>query len=408
MVLRSLANRCHHTAVRRLYQGIWICLAIPFFIYLIIGIPGCRSDVPPTDPNQSAASALQSTDRLDPDAAPLALAFPDPRFNRLFTRSHGGWTGGDGTASVLLPDGRTLWLFGDTFLGSVRPDRTRPTNSPMIRNSFALQRDTDFITLYATVAGEPIDFVRPPHGTGWYWPGDATIINGCLWIFMHHFQATGTGMWDFQWIGTDMVAFDLPGIEQVNVIPVSTGNLVQYGAAVLEEKDYLYIYGTEDADGKKFAHAARIKSRRIDNSWQYFSKSGWSHDAGNTRRLLPGVANQFSVVPAGRQYLLISTDTRVPFGSQIAGYLSPTPVGPWRGPITIYTAPEAQGDVIAYNAFVHSQFSDGDLILVSYNLNHIRDTNAIFENADWYRPKFIRVDLRRLLALFHVEEIKQK
>src|SRR5207244_1521048 len=30
-----------------------------------------------------------------------------------------GWTGADGTYSVPLPDGRTAWLFSDTFLGPV-------------------------------------------------------------------------------------------------------------------------------------------------------------------------------------------------------------------------------------------------------------------------------------------------
>lgn len=35
------------------------------------------------------------------------------------------WTGGDGTHSVRLPDGRLLWLFSDTYLGAVNRPRTR-------------------------------------------------------------------------------------------------------------------------------------------------------------------------------------------------------------------------------------------------------------------------------------------
>ncbi|MET7798900.1 hypothetical protein [Streptomyces decoyicus] len=31
------------------------------------------------------------------------------------------WTGGDGTHSVRLPDGRTVWLFSDTFLDRIQP-----------------------------------------------------------------------------------------------------------------------------------------------------------------------------------------------------------------------------------------------------------------------------------------------
>ena len=39
-------------------------------------------------------------------------------FNQLFTR-FSEWTGGDATYSVPLPDGRVLWMFGDSFIGTV-------------------------------------------------------------------------------------------------------------------------------------------------------------------------------------------------------------------------------------------------------------------------------------------------
>ena len=42
----------------------------------------------------------------------------------MFQRPSGhGWTGGDGAYSVSLPAGRTLWLFGDSVLGTVREGR---------------------------------------------------------------------------------------------------------------------------------------------------------------------------------------------------------------------------------------------------------------------------------------------
>ncbi|MBR9980011.1 MAG: hypothetical protein KFF50_03185, partial [Desulfatitalea sp.] len=54
---------------------------------------------------------------------PAPLAEPAPVFNRLFSPGNGGWSGGDGTLSIPLPDGRTVWLFGDSLLGAVAPDR---------------------------------------------------------------------------------------------------------------------------------------------------------------------------------------------------------------------------------------------------------------------------------------------
>ena len=57
-----------------------------------------------------------------PAAAPSRACGAEPTTGRaweaLFDGLHGSWAGGDGAASVRLPDGRLLWLFGDTFTGT--------------------------------------------------------------------------------------------------------------------------------------------------------------------------------------------------------------------------------------------------------------------------------------------------
>src|SRR6478609_2161514 len=47
-------------------------------------------------------------------------------WDSVFTRYGNGWTGGDGAISYRLPDGRVLWLWGDSFLDTVYADRHRP------------------------------------------------------------------------------------------------------------------------------------------------------------------------------------------------------------------------------------------------------------------------------------------
>ena len=49
----------------------------------------------------------------------------DNHFNKLFMGECWGFTGGDGTYSVLLPDRRIVWIFGDTFIDGVNPDNSR-------------------------------------------------------------------------------------------------------------------------------------------------------------------------------------------------------------------------------------------------------------------------------------------
>src|SRR4051794_36790410 len=113
-------------------------------------------------------------------------ASPDVDYDNFWSRSGPGWTGSDTAYSTLLPDGRVTWLFGDTYLGGVNPDGTRPANSPMVRNSMVVQTGGNISTL---TGNGPSAFVNPPDGQGWYWPGAQTVEGGKLKVFFTRFHA---------------------------------------------------------------------------------------------------------------------------------------------------------------------------------------------------------------------------
>src|SRR5437764_4379336 len=60
-----------------------------------------------------AVSALALRGAPKPVVEPRA--HKDPDFQALFSRTN-GWVAGDGALSVPLPDGRTVWLFGDSHI----------------------------------------------------------------------------------------------------------------------------------------------------------------------------------------------------------------------------------------------------------------------------------------------------
>jgi hypothetical protein len=63
------------------------------------------------------------------------------------------WSGGDGTQSVLLPNGRRAYFFSDTYLGD---PTLRPTfDRSLLRNSIVVQEGTDPAT------------ANPAHYHGW-------------------------------------------------------------------------------------------------------------------------------------------------------------------------------------------------------------------------------------------------
>jgi hypothetical protein len=349
----------------------------------------------------SCARPAAPPDRLDAgrrneDSELFFQAAPDRFYNDLFTRRDGGWTGGDGTRSVVLPDGRILWLFGDTFLGTVRSDRSRPCSAPMVRNTFVVQSGDTLVTLHGGTAASPQAFVTSQEKDSWYWPTDGLVEGNRLVVFLPRFTATGPGMWDWRWRGTDIGTFSLPELRLEKITAAVAVNRVIYGAALLKDADATYIYGVEDLQSAKHVHIAKAGSGRLDDAWEYWNGERWTVDPLASKRLFSGAALQFSVFKTGDRYVLITSDNRNPFDSAIVAYVSPSPTGPWSLRSLLYRPPEAKGDIVAYNALAHPRLSPRDRLLLSYNLNHIRDAEAVYRDADVYRPRFVLVDIEAL------------
>lgn len=325
---------------------------------------------------------------------------PADVYNTLFTRYGGGWTGGDGVYSIPLGGNRTLWTFGDTFLDTVYPDRSRP-GSPLYRNTFAVQKKNKFITLYGGTEEEPEAMVNTDDpDNDWYWPLDGIVYDGTLYIFMANFVRTGTGMWDFHYVKTDRVAFSLPGFNELERVTVWTGGDVAFGAAILQEEDYIYIYSTEDVPYTRRSHVARVPADDFLAEWEFFDGEGWTTDfpesdgwmkKGGSDVLYLDVSNQFSVFYENGFYRLVTQEGFL--GPDIHTYQSENPYGPWQYRKKLYTTPETGGDVWTYNALMHPEIRHPatNAILMSYCVN-TQNFWDLFSNANLYRPYFVWVE----------------
>jgi len=367
-----------------------VCAAVLLVLLLGILWTAASCSRPAASPDWLDSGRRNENSNLFPQPAPARF------YNDLFTRRGGGWTGGDGTRSVPLPDGRILWLFGDTFLGAVRPDRSRPQAAPMVRNTFVVQNGDTLVTLHGDTAASPQAFVTPQDKDSWYWPTDGLVEGNRLLVFLPRFAATGPGMWDWRWRGTDIGIFSLPELRLEKITAAVAVNRVIYGAAILKDDDAIYIYGVEDLQSAKFVHIAKAAPGHLDDAWAYWNGEGWTVDPLASKRLFSGAAMQFSVIKTGVHFVLITSDNRNPFDSAIVAYISPSPIGPWSLSSLLYRPPEAKGDVVAYNALAHPHLSPRDRLLLSYNLNNIRDAEAVYRNADDYRPRFVLVDIEAL------------
>ncbi|MER7153106.1 hypothetical protein ABT366_20030, partial [Streptomyces lydicus] len=169
------------------------------------------------------------------------------------------WTGGDGTHSVRLPDGRTLWLFSDTYLDRIQPPpgprggphrRTADGGgTPLLRHNSAVlmsRSGRPERTLTGGPPSAPGPFFPDPTGGGLRWPVGAVVeprtpgahekvVRVLLWN-----RAPRTGPWVFGVPrATEVATLSLPGLrlesirEAVGRTAADPGERVLYGAAAV-------------------------------------------------------------------------------------------------------------------------------------------------------------------------------
>ncbi|MEU7935696.1 fibronectin type III domain-containing protein [Micromonospora echinofusca] len=306
------------------------------------------------------------------------------------------WTGADGTTSVALPDGRVVWLFSDTFLGTVNADYTRPKYSPMVNNTMVVQDGTQLVkTLHGGTPAEPRAYVTPTSQNGeFFWPADGMVEGGALKVLLSKMRVSGGGVLDFEVVGNALATINLPSLTVASVVDLPVPSTINWGSALLSDGSYTYVYGTSSAPGRmKFAHLARATAGALGGPWEFWTGSGWSSDAAAAGRLMSGVGTAYGVQKIGTQYVLVTHENNLLFDSQIALYTASSPTGPFTGPRYVYTAPEVSPDTkkVVYDVRLHPELARSGKLLLSYNVNSLTYSDLLAD-ARLYRPRFIEVD----------------
>ncbi|SCL71102.1 hypothetical protein [Micromonospora peucetia] len=335
---------------------------------------------------------------------------PEATFNQYAASTADGWTGGDSTYSVKLPDGRIVWLFSDTWMGPLNGDGTRPVTAPLVNNTFVVQSGTSLTTYQGGTAGAPRALL-PPSGIGkWYWVGDGHLSGGQLQVVYQEYERFGSGAWDWRFHRNVVANFALSNLRtpvSVRELPSASG--VAWGSGLLPASrsgdGYTYVYGVDDSPINKQMRIARVSGSDLaGGTWQYHTPWGWTVREQNSRNLLTGIANEYSVTPWGGQFLLLSQDSTQAFSGQINAWTSCSPYGPFTQKTPVYRMPEPgpygsywNPNIISYNAHVHTALSSGNTFVASYNVNSM-DTRVSpdadhYRDPGIYRPRFFRFTL---------------
>ena len=163
---------------------------------------------------------------------------------------------------------------------------------------------------------------------------------------------------------------------------------------MLDHGPYTYIYGTETQGLSSWMHVARVPKGQLDMPWSYYTPTGWTPNAADSLRLLPGVAPAFSVIDlgAGRGIRVIS---QLPMmGQAIYSWHAASPVGPFTTKRTIYTTGSYGARTYTYNTLAHPEQTTNGQMLFSYNVNSYDALTPT--TATLYHPRFFRVPITQL------------
>ena len=365
---------------------------------------------PAIDPNNSTTSRILHIPGPDRPALPSSSDL-----NELFNAYGdlgGHWTGGDETMSVELPDDQVAWFFGDTMLGKVNADRSRPPGQPMINNSVVIQDGNTLTrTLHGGTAESPESYVgaetkTEPNELGW-WPGESRVNGNTLEVFYTHVKRGGDGgALSYVTAGRSIAQFALPSmaLRELVDLELSGGYNVGWGAALVDGTDgKTYIYGTHRDGEVDSLYVARTPQGSLANTstWEYLtekqtSAEQWSSTEADAAPIMTGIGAGFSVKPVKDQYALVTTDTSEVFSNEVVAYFAKDPAGPFTHQTSLYSAPEpaAHEGAWAYNARLHpEQTSSDDTMVVSYNVGSFQP-GACDADVHLCRPRFVTVQLQ--------------
>src|SRR5215467_15278102 len=171
---------------------------------------------------------------------------PDLAFDAYTTQNGPGWTGADGTYSVALPDGTNLFVWSDSYIGTVDPStRLRKSNLFTAHNSITILNQA---TGSWTTVGYPktTSYFAPTNRNNWYWVGQPMVVQPSAGTYQVKVMlAEWTGA--FKFVGHSVATLSWPSLSIVSITPITgLDTILVWGTKILQVGTAYYIYGLKD------------------------------------------------------------------------------------------------------------------------------------------------------------------
>lgn len=329
-----------------------------------------------------------------------------------------GWLGADGAYSIALSPGKSLWLFGDTFV-SEKGAKLRSEAEAMVRNSVgisdceAVHSCTIKYFWQARAGAKARSFFDTGKEDVWYWPLDGISEGKSLYLSLLIVRTKPGAKPDepfgFEIAGTKLVSIadrrKSPDAWQVSMKDLTDSRLWAGVSIVRDGRFAIWYTQVSTGEGKGFMVAMRTpldKLRDPSGSWEYLRKDNhWvaGLPGEDAYHLIEQAISEMSVRyhPAIKKWIALSAGPEFP-SSRAVVRVADSPVGPWSPPQTIYEFPEMKRenprydkDTFCYAVKEHVEFADRK-IAMTYACNSMVLEKTV-ANMNIYRPRVVILDL---------------
>jgi hypothetical protein len=338
----------------------------------------------------------------------------DPGHQELLGLRTNGWLGSDVGESIVLSDTKTLWLFGDTFIGGLS-NGVRVAGARMINSTIALQdpkkAPPDSMTFYwKEKDGQPASFF--PHQATtpgeFYWVTKGVMLRGELFLFAWCISGDSQSFATWHESGSALLRIPNPlepppqWVQKAYTLKLPAGHT--FHTALVVKEPYVYLYGVVQPRQTALARERvdDLVAGKLTEAYEYWASGpDGPHWDTQPKHCLPQFApvNTECTVhyePAWHLYTCFTYDA---FSPEVYLTTAKELTGPWTKPAPIHWIAEHHRfsfPIISYAVRQHPELSTkpGEIIL-SYATNVPDSMAELFteEGKDLYVHRFLRVQL---------------
>ena len=360
--------------------------------------------------SSGSASALRLTLLLLLSAASAHASLCKPSFP-LEQGKPLGWQGADAAYSIPLPDGRDVWIFGDTLFGEHRV--VNGQTPLMVHNSLGISTcqagkwHLDYV-IRRDASNKAVSYFSPTDSTHWYWALDGFYANGKLWVTLlciRHPAKPAPAAFDFETCGSDLAEIDHierdPHNWEVTVRPLVPDGVKAYpSATTVVSGQYAYLFALYES-GTRPLVVTRVPLAKLTSaatSLEYLAEDGsWKPglDPAKARQVMTHGSPELTIRyhPDRKQWLAVMVDPSG-FSDKVLLRTAPDLTGPWSEGEVVSHIPEMlpgpgrDNNVFCYAGKEHPELETASELVLTYVCNTMAVPD-LARNLNIYHPQVV-------------------